>query len=138
MNLIWLFAIIILTILELVTVNLATIWFIVSAIVALILSIFVDNFYLEFGVFVILGVILLVTTRPLLLRFLNKTIEPTNIDRIVGMKGIVLQDIEPDSLGEVKVDGKIWSAFSDEFIENKEKVEILEIKGTKLKVRRVN
>ena len=97
-----------------------------------------DNFALEFSVFVGLGVILLLTTRPILLKLMHKQREATNLDRIIGMKGIVLRDIEPDSLGEVKVDGKIWFAFSDKKIELNEKIEVLEINGTKLRVKGVN
>lgn len=137
MSMIWLTVVILLTIVEVLTINLTTIWFVASAIVALIMSIYMDNFALEFSVFVGLGIVLLLTTRPILLKLMHKQREATNLDRIIGMKGIVLRDIEPDSLGEVKVDGKIWFAFSDKRIELNDKVEVLEINGTKLRVKGV-
>ena len=56
---IWLGIIIVLTLLELATVNLVTVLFVASAIVSLILSIFVDSFFIQFLVFVVLGTILL-------------------------------------------------------------------------------
>ena len=67
----WIAAIIILTIAEILSINLTTIWYVVSAIVALILSFFVDNFIIQFGVFAVLGTILLITTKPLLTRLLK-------------------------------------------------------------------
>ena len=68
---------------------------------------------------------------------MHKTRVATNLDRIIGMKGIVLKDIPKNSLGEVKVDGKIWFAYSDEELDLNEIVEVLEINGTKIKVKGV-
>ena len=58
----------------------------------------------------------------------------TNIDRIVGMKGIVTENITKDNIGEVKVDGKKWSAYSDTDISKNEIVKVLSINSTKIKV----
>lgn len=138
MSMIWLSVVILLAIVELLTINLTTIWFVASGLVSLIMSIYMDNFTNEFAVFVILGLILLITTRPMLLKMMHKTRVATNLDRIIGMKGKVLKDIPKNSLGEVKVDGKIWFAYSDEEVDINETVEVLEINGTKLKVKGVN
>ena len=35
------------------------------------------------------------------------------LERIVGMEGLVTVEIKKDKIGEVKVDGKLWSATSD-------------------------
>ena len=48
-----------------------------------------------------------------------------------------MKNIEDMNYGEVKVDGKIWTAFADEKIKKDEKVEVLEISGSKIKVRKV-
>ena len=58
----------------------------------------------------------------------------TNVDRIIGMRGIVTEDIIKDNFGEVKVDGKRWSAYSDTDILKGEVVRILSINSVKLKV----
>ena len=132
----WICAIIVLAIIEAVTVGLTTIWFVVSGLVALIVSFFCDNFLIQFGIFVVLGIILLITTRPLLKKFIKVEKVKTNLDRVVGMEGIVTEDIVPLELGEVKVDGKKWSAISDEKIEKDSKIVVLEIDGVKLKVKK--
>ncbi len=133
----WLVIVILLTIIEIMTTNLVTVWFVASALLALVSTFFIDNFVVQFAIFVIFGIIFLITTRPFLLNLMHKNIEKTNIDRIVGMKGRVILSIPKDDVGEVKVDGKIWFAIADEPIALDAIVEILEIIGTKLKVKEV-
>lgn len=133
---IWLIVIFILIIAEISTVNLVSIWFIASGIVSMIISIFYDNFFLEFAVFVILGIILLLTTREFLKKWLKPNNEKTNLDRVIGMQGIVTEPINKNQIGEVKVDGKKWSAIAKEEIVVGEEVTILDIDGVKLIVRK--
>ena len=132
----WLIIVIFLSFLEVSTVSLVCIWFIASAIVSLVLSIIGIDFYICFGVFVLLGIILMVTTRKTLLKVLKVKKESTNLDRIIGKKGIVTIDINKDILGEVKVDGKLWSAYSNENLEKGTLVKILEIDSVKLHVKK--
>ena len=60
---IWLGIIVTLTLIEILTKNLVTFWYIGSAIIALILSLFIDSYLIQFLVFVIIGTILLFTVR---------------------------------------------------------------------------
>lgn len=129
----WLGIVIFLGIVEATTVGLVSIWFVISGIISLILSFFVDSFAIQFGVFVLLGVFLMLTTRKSLSKYFEKT-EKTNLDRVIGMKGIVTEDIELNGIGEVKVDGKKWSAIADYEIKKDSMVKILKIDGVKLKV----
>lgn len=131
---IWIIIIILLTIVEAMTVDLVTIWYIASAIVALILSFFVDNFLIQFGIFALVGTILLITTRQTLKRLLKQKNEKTNLDRIIGMDGIVIEEISKNQNGAVKVDGKVWTAYADKKIKVDSTVKVLEINGAKVKV----
>ena len=117
----WLGIVIFLGFIEAITVQLVSIWFVISALVALTISLIIDNFVLEFASFVIIGIILLLTTRTTLEKKLVKK-EKTNFDRVIGMKGIVTDDITELKIGEVKVDGKIWSAVSKENLKVGDKV----------------
>ena len=63
-----------------------------------------------------------------------KNNEQTNLDRIIGMKGIVTEAITTNNMGEVKVDGKKWSAYSSNDISKGEYVKVLLIDSVKLKV----
>ena len=52
------------------------------------------------------------------------------------MEGIVTEKITKFEIGEVKVDGKKWSAISDDDIEVGTTIIVLSIDGVKLKVRK--
>ena len=132
----WLIIVILLTILEVITINLVSVWFIVSGIVSLFLSFVIDSFYVQFMVFVCLGLVLMLLTRPYLVKKLSKKKVSTNLDRVIGMEGIVTEEITKFKIGEVKVDGKKWSAISDEKINVGEEVTVDSIDGVKLIVRK--
>lgn len=133
---IWLLVIFILSFIEVITVNLITIWFIASAIVSLIVSFFVESFMIQFMIFGILGIVLLLTTGKYLKKIFDAEEARTNADRVIGMKGIVTEEIKKNTVGEVKVDGKRWSAISDKTIKVDEEVIIEKIDGVKLVVKK--
>ncbi len=133
---VWLIIIILLTFLEVVTINLVSIWFIASGLISLFLSFFIKSFYLQFAIFVTLGLILMLITRPILMKKLTKPSVKTNIDRVIGMEGVVTEEITRLKIGEVKVDGKRWSAISSEKLPVGSHVIIESIDGVKLIVRK--
>lgn len=132
----WLVLVIVLAIIEIATVNLLTIWFVISGIVAMILSFFIDDVAIVSTTFAVLGIILLFTTRPILKRILPTQRARTNIDRVIGMNGLVTEEIKKNQVGEVKVDGKRWSAISNKKIAVGETVVVDAIDGVKLVVRK--
>ena len=75
----WVVIVIILSILEVSTINLVSVWFIVSALASLVISFFIDSFFIQFLVFVILGIILLITTKPIINKYLlnNRKTKPS-------------------------------------------------------------
>jgi membrane protein implicated in regulation of membrane protease activity len=87
-------------------------------------------------VFVVLGVILLLTTRNVLEKYLKPKSIKTNLDRVVGMNALVTEDIDKFNVGEVKVDGKKWSAISNQKIVRGEEVIVEKIDGVKLIVKK--
>lgn len=131
----WLALVIVLSIIEIATVNLLTIWFVISGIVALILSFFIKDVAIVSTVFALLGIILLFTTRPIFSKLLKPKNEKTNFDRIIGKVGIVTEEIKRNQIGEVKIDGKKWSAISNKKIEVGKEVIIEAIEGVKLVVK---
>jgi len=133
---IWLAIAVILAIIEMSTVNLVSIWYILSSIITMIVSLFIDNVVIQVAIFVLGGTILLLLTKDAIKKILPEKTK-TNIDRIIGMKGIVTEKITKKTPGVVKVDGKFWTAVADENIPTDTTVEILEINSTKLKVKRM-
>ena len=139
MTYVWLVAIIILGFIEAITEGIVSIWFVISGLLALIVSLFTDVFLIQFAIFVIVGIILMITTRASVSKYLKVNPVRTNLDRVIGMKGIVSEDIKKDKYGEVRVDGKRWTAYSkdDKVIKKDEFVEILNIDGNKLAVKKI-
>lgn len=132
----WLSIVVALAILEIATVNLVSIWFVVSGVLAMITSLFTDNIIIQASIFIIFGIIFMLLTKKIIKKIIpNK--EKTNLDRIIGMTGIVISKITKNKSGEVKVDGKIWTAISNTTINENEPVKILEINSTKLKVEKI-
>lgn len=134
MTYIWLAIVILLIIVELMTIHLTTIWFVTSAIVSLILTFFIDSFTVQFIVFIVLGIILLITTRPTLLKLLAKYRQKKGIKHLIGMRGQVISPISKNQLGEVKVDGQLWLATSDVTLENGSFVTVMEVNDNIIKV----
>ena len=130
---IWLLLAVILGIIEISTTNLVSIWFVISGIISMIVSLFTDNLFIQITIFVVVGVLLMPISKKIYNKIKINDVK-TNVDRIIGMRGIVTEDITKDNIGEVKVDGKRWSAYSDTDILKGEVVRILSINSVKLKV----
>ena len=128
----WLILVIVLSFVEIATVNLVSIWFVASGIVAMILSFFIEDTAIITTIFILLGILLLVISRPIVNKLRSKDNEKTNLDRIIGETAIVTEDIKKNVVGEVKVDGKRWSAVSKEKCLKGDTVKVLKIDGVKL------
>ena len=133
----WLIIFIVLIITELLTINLVTIWFAFGALLALVVEVSFSNIVLGIITFVITSFLLIILTKPIISRLKVKKIEATNLDMVINKIGIVTEDIKQDKIGEVKVLGKRWSAYSNTEIKKDEKVKILSIDGVKLKVEKI-
>lgn len=133
---IWTVIFLVLLFIEIITVNLVTVWFALGALSAIIVSIFTDNLIIQTLVFIFVSSISLLITKPLVKKLGNKDFVPTNLDRVVGKVGIVTRDITNENYGEVKVLGSIWTACSFENIKKDTKVIVQKIDGVKLIVQR--
>ena len=133
---IWFALVFVFLIIEAMTLNLITIWFAFGSLCAFISTYFTDNIVINLLVFVIATGISLLLTRPILEKFLKSKNERTNVDRIIGQIGLVTRDIKKYETGRVKIDGKDWMAISKDEIKRNSEVEILQIEGAKLIVRK--
>ena len=133
----WMIIFLILIFIELITVNLVTIWFAIGALASFILTYFVDNFMIQIGLFIVVSIISLILTRKIVDKLRGGKVEATNLDRVIGKIGVVTEEITRLEPGEVKVDGKKWTATSTKKISIGSKVEILSIDGVKLKVKEI-
>jgi len=58
----------------------------------------------------------------------------TNIDKLIGKKGVVIRSITPDTAGMVRVDDEDWRAISDEVLYEKDQIKVEVVSGVSLKV----
>lgn len=113
MYIVWAAAIVLFGIAEGLTAQLVSIWFVIGAIGGLISAFCGANMPVQIIVFVAVSVIALIFTRPIVKKKLTPKIENTNADRCLGHEAIVIEDIDNISAtGQVKADGKIWTARS--------------------------
>lgn len=136
----WIIFAVILFIIEAATVSLVTIWFAVGAIFAMIAAVLGCSLYTQLAVCMVSSVILLIFTRSAAMKFIKKT--PTNADSLIGKNALVTVAVDNiNSVGEVKIDGKYWSARNAEnndVIEINNIVEVCCVEGVKLMVKLVS
>lgn len=135
-GLLWLVLLIILIVIELATVGLVTIWFAAGALAAGILSWFSVPVWIQFVVFFIVSIVMLVFTRPFAMKYINKNHVKTNVDSMVGKQAVVTKNIDNiKGEGQVVVQGMEWSARSevnDQQLVVDQVVEIRAVSGVKL------
>ncbi len=130
----WFITFIVLLFIELVTVNLVTIWFAVGSLMAFVTTFFTDNLLIQIGVFIVVSVIALLLTKPIIKKFKTNVIVPTNSDRVLGRSAEVIKKITEDEYGAVKVMGSVWTATGKGSFDVGEKVKVKAIDGVKLVV----
>lgn len=131
----WLLAFVLFLVIEIGTVSLASIWFAVGSLIAFVVSMICDVLWIQILVFLLVSLVLLVATRPIAERFLNKNREKTNVDAMVGRQGIVTAEINNlKAVGEVTLSGQVWTARSksEQPIPEGVTVVVREIQGVKL------
>lgn len=136
---IWLIIAGICLIIEIATVGFLVFWFAVAALITCLLSLFIHNVIIQTAIFVVLSALLIFLTRPFANKIGKKDKVVTNSSSLIGKEGTVLKDITFNSatLGQVKVNGDVWSAVTEEdygIIPTKSIVRILKIDGVKLVV----
>ena len=133
---VWLAALVTFVVIEIATMGLTTIWFAGGALIALVLAMLDVSFYIQTGAFLVISIVLLVSTRPLAVKYFNQERVKTNVDSIIGKQAIVLAQINNlTGEGQVSLNGMEWSAKAYEegcIIPTGAVVEVKEIRGVKL------
>ena len=131
----WAVAVVAFVILELATVGLASIWFALGALCALIATLLGAPLWLQIVCFAVVSVATLLLTRPLAKKYINSRATATNADRVIGRRAVVKERIdELAGTGAVLADGKMWSARMADggSAEIGDIVVVREIRGVKL------
>ena len=134
-SIIWLVVLAILLVIEFLTRGLTTVWFAGGALVAFLVSLAGGPLWLQLLLFIAVSVVLLLFTRPLAMKYLNKDVQKTNVDSIPGQKGIVTATIDNlKAEGQVTIQGMEWTARAKNgnTIEKGKVVRVTAVEGVKL------
>lgn len=134
---IWLIAAGVFFVAEMITTGFLIFWLGIGALLAMITSFITTSVMIQTIVFVISSCILIPLTKPLADKFTSKKSVPTNSYSLINKHGIVTMDIDPiEGVGQVKVNGEIWSAKSENesSIPKGTEIEVIKIDGVKLVV----
>lgn len=119
---------------EILTTGFLIFWLSIGALIAMVVSFFVDSIIVQTAVFVISSAILIFATKPFVKKFAKTKDVKTNAYSIIGKNAIVTKDIDSiNGKGQIKVDSETWSALGkdDMNIEKGTEVEVLKIDGVK-------
>lgn len=131
----WIVAAVFFLVVEGITVGLTSVWFALGALAAMVCAMLDAPVWLQIVVFILVSGVSLYFTRPIVKKYVNGKVQPTNADKIIGTECRVTETIDNISgTGAVYVDGKTWTARSenDEIIPQGELVTTVRIEGVKV------
>lgn len=136
----WLAVLIVLLLVEIATLGLTTIWFAGGALVACVAALLHASIWVQIVLFLVVSVLLLLFTRPVAVRYMNKNRTKTNVDSMAGKEAVVTEDIDNlKAQGVVQVNGLEWTARAEnnqDVIPKGSVVEVTRVDGVKLIVRK--
>ncbi len=131
---IWLAVTVLALVVEFVTSEFVSIWFIGGGIVSMILSGVGIDWYIHVPAFFVVSLVLLLAFRKLAIEKLNKRTEKTNAESVLGKEFKLLTPISFNQPGTIKVGDVVWSAVAvndDAEIKEGTIVKIKALKGNK-------
>ncbi len=135
---IWLIVAVACGIIEAATAGIATIWFAIGALGAMLAAALGLGTVWQMIIFLAGSTVLLIFTRPIAVKYLKIGAEKTNADRLIGKIGIVTETVDNIAAGgRVTVMGQSWAAVSEsgEKIDIGCEVEVVKITGVKLVIK---
>lgn len=138
---VWLAVIAISLVIEIITLDLVSVWFACGAVIPFILSA-IGGIGVEWQilVFVIVTALLIIFIRKYAQKLLLKNMNTkTNVDSLIGKRYRLLEDTDFEHIGSVKVNDVVWTAVSSDgsLINAGQLVEVEKIDGNKLIVKAV-
>ncbi|MDO4273761.1 MAG: NfeD family protein [Eubacteriales bacterium] len=138
---IWLALLAAFLVIEAITAGLTTIWFAGGALVAAVAAFLGVGLVMQLLLFLLVSVVLLIFTRPLAVKYMNKDLEKTNVNSLLGKTAVVTQEIDNlAQTGQVRINDIEWMARTDsdeKKIPEKAVVEIMEVHGVRLLVKEI-
>lgn len=134
----WAAAFLVFVVIEVGTMALTTIWFAGGALAGLIACLLGAGIELQLVVFAAVSFILLILTRPLALRYVNRQVKRTNAEGLIGSRARITERVDNAAgTGTAVLDGKEWTARAlcqGEIIPEGDMAIVRKIQGVKLLV----
>ncbi|MCI7727924.1 MAG: NfeD family protein [Clostridiales bacterium] len=112
-SILWLVLLVVFLAAEAATVSMVSLWFAVSALVALLVALLGGPGWLQGTLFLVISAVLLALLRPIVRRYISPRITATNVDSVIGSTGLVTAAIDNVSAaGQVKLGAMEWTARS--------------------------
>lgn len=112
-SILWLVLLVAFLAAEAATVSMVSLWFAVSALVALLVALLGGPGWLQGTLFLVISAVLLALLRPIVRRYISPRITATNVDSVIGSTGLVTAAIDNVSAaGQVKLGAMEWTARS--------------------------
>lgn len=135
-TMVWLAAMIVLIVIEIVTVGFGAIWFAIGSLAAVIVSLLGGGTMLQIAVFLAVSFAMLIFTRPLAVKYINSTRTRTNYEGIIGKVVRITQDVDNIvETGCAVVNGQDWTVRAADNgcrITAGSLAKVVDIKGVKL------
>ena len=134
---IWAIVLIVCLVVEFSTPQLVSIWFCVGAFFALIFAAIGLPWWAQAIVFVAISLVLMLTLRKILAKYLAADNEKTNTESFVGQSFALISAIQNGNDGSIKIADVIWKVQTEDQKDYAvgQKVIVIKIKGNKLVVK---
>ncbi len=136
---VWLGIVAVSLLIEIVTMELVSIWFAVGGIIPFIMAAIRGvPIAVQIVVFVVISALLIIFLRKYAQKFLFKNMnEKTNLDSLCGKRFKLLEDIDLEKNGSIKINGVVWTAISENSqpIKAGQFVEVIKVDGNKIVVK---
>lgn len=132
---IWLAITAITAVVEFLTVEMVSVWFTVGGLFAMVTYAAGAPYWAQLIVFIVVSVVCLFAFRKLAMKWLVRHIKgETNCDALIGKSVKIVDAIDDDGIGSVKINDVIWTAVGKDGIRANagEYVKVVEIQGNKL------
>ena len=94
-------------------IHLVSIWFAAGSLTAMVVSFLGGPLWLQIAVFLAVSCLLLALLWPFIKKFLRPKLEKTNVDAVIGTKGVVTVTIDNTAAaGQIKLGAMEWTARS--------------------------
>ncbi|MBQ9485566.1 MAG: NfeD family protein [Clostridia bacterium] len=101
-------------IIEFITTEMVSVWFVGGGLVAMLLAGLGLDWYFHVPAFIVISLVLMLCFRKLVMKKLNKGTVRTNAETVIGKEVVLLSAIGFNNPGSIKVNGVVWTAVAED------------------------